>query len=120
MELLGRLKEIKDPSDMTKEILKEIIDYMESRRWIKDAFPPAEQEVLIIVEHKPFRKEPHRRVLRAFYEDGTTKEEDSSFFWEGIGSGPIPLGWYETTDYGENYEVADQVIGWKPMPDPWE
>ena len=76
-------------------------------------------EVLIIVEHRPFRRKPHRRVCRAIYEDGLQRAEDSVFFWDTDGP-MVPEGWYETADYGSSNMVDDIVIGWQPLPDPWE
>lgn len=99
--------------------VRQLIDSLESK-WIKDVFPENEQEVLIIVEHRMPDCTPHRRVIRAFYEDGILPKDQSTFFWDDIPEGPVPAGWYETTDYGENYEVSDPVIGWQPLPDPWE
>lgn len=100
--------------------LKQVTEYMDKRQWIKDSFPENEKDVLIIVEHRLPNKPPHRRVIRAFYEDGLMPRGQSEFFWEDLGEGPVPAGWYETTDYGENYEISDPVIGWQPLPDPWE
>lgn len=100
--------------------LKQVTEYMDKRQWIKDSFPENEKDVLIIVEHRLPNKPPHRRVIRAFYEDGILPRDQSEFFWEDLTDGPVPAGWYETTDYGENYEVIDPVIGWQPLPDPWE
>ena len=120
MELLDKLKRIKSPSDIPAEMLQEIVDYVASRQWIKDRFPENEVEVLIIVEHRPFKRPAHRRVVRAFYEDGMQRAEDSLHYWEEIHDGMIPVGWYEASDYGESIEISDPVIGWKSLPDPWE
>lgn len=89
-------------------------------KWIKDRYPDNEKDVLIIVEHRLPGRPAHRRVIRAFYEDGLMPLSESEFFWEDFPSGIVPAGWYETTDYGDNYEVIDPVIGWQPLPDPWE
>lgn len=120
MELLDKLKKTKSPSDISEEMLKEIVDYIAGRQWIKDRFPNPEEDVLIIVEHRPFMRPIHRRVVRAFYEDGMIRAEDSLHFWEDLPEGLIPMGWYEGFDYGEGCEIGDQVIGWQPLPDPWE
>ena len=120
MELLEKLKGLKDPSDITEEMLRAIVDYITKKQWIKDHFPDNEVDVLIIVEHRPFRRPAHRRVVRAFYEDGMQRAEDSLRAWEELPDGIIPMGWYESTDYGESCEISDQVIGWQHLPDPWE
>lgn len=120
MELLEKLKGLKDPSDITEETLRAIVDYITKKQWIKDHFPDNEVDVLIIVEHRPFRRPAHRRVVRAFYEDGMQRTEDSLRCWENLPDGIIPMGWYESTDYGESCEISDQVIGWQHLPDPWE
>lgn len=99
--------------------MRRLIDSMKDK-WNKDDFPENEKDVLIIVEHRLPNDPPHRRVIRAFYEDGLLPKDQSAFFWDDIPKGPVPAGWYETTDYGENYEVSDPVIGWQPLPDPWE
>lgn len=99
--------------------MREMIDKAKNE-WEKKRFPDNEQEVLVIVEHRLPGKKPHRRVIRAFYEDGLIPVDESTFFWDDIPEGPVPAGWYETTDYGGNYEVSDPVIGWRPLPDPWE
>lgn len=119
MELLDRLKKIRKPAEITDELLRTIVDYIERRKWETEKFPDVETEVLIIVEHRPFRRKPHRRVCRAIYEDGLQRAEDSVFFWDTDGP-MVPEGWYETADYGSSNMVDDIVIGWQPLPDPWE
>ena len=120
MELLEKLKGLKEPSDITEEMLQSVVDYIAKKQWIKDYFPDPEEEVLIIVEHRPFMRPTHRRVVRAFYEDGMQRAEDSLRAWEDLPNGMIPMGWYEASDYGESVEISDQVIGWQYLPDPWE
>ena len=99
--------------------MRRLIDSLKGK-WNKDDFPENEKDVLIIVEHRLPNDPPHRRVIRAFYEDGLLPKDQSAFFWDDIPKGPVPAGWYETTDYGENYKISDPVIGWQPLPDPWE
>ncbi len=99
--------------------MRRLIDSLKGK-WNKDDFPENEKEVLVIVEHRLPDDPPHRRVIRAFYEDGLLPKDQSAFFWDDIPKGPVPAGWYETTDYGENYKISDPVIGWQPLPDPWE
>ena len=120
MELLEELKRLKSPSEITEEMLRAVVDYIEKKKWIKDHFPDPGEEVLIIVEHQPFMRPRHRRVVRAFYEDGMQRAEDSLRSWEDLQEGMIPMGWYEASDYGESVEISDQVIGWQYLPDPWE
>ena len=120
MDLLGYLKSVKSPAEIMTEMLERIVDYIQRRQWIKDRFPENEKEVLIIVEHRPFMRPVHRRVVRAFYEDGMMRTEDSFHAWEDMPDGLIPMGWYETSDYGVGYEISDPVIGWQETPDPWE
>ena len=90
------------------------------RQWNKDSFPANEEPVLIIVEHSHPGRAPSRDVIVAFYEDGTVEGRDSKYFWD-LTTGIVPRGWYELTDYGDgSCEVSDRVIGWQPLPDPWE
>ena len=117
--------------DMNERLLSlwKMADFITMRKWNCKEFPNNEEAVLIIVETRyPREAKPHRRVLRAFHEDGTVKEWNSDYGWELIepeiddaGDTLVPRGWYELTDYGEeNSEITDPVIAWQPLPDPWE
>lgn len=107
-------------SDGTK-MLYNLADYVTRRQWNKSSFPKNEEPVLVIVERGHPGKEASRDVIRAFYEDGTLPEGLSNYFWDVSDDANVPAGWYELTDYGDgSYEVSDQVIGWQPLPDPWE
>ena len=110
-------------------VMYQLADFVLQHRWNRKDFPPNEQEVLILIEHRYPGAKPNRSVARAFYEDGTMKELDSYYCWDltGVenldedGDRRVPRGWYELTNYGEGCNtVTDGVIGWQQVPDPWE
>ena len=110
--------------------LYQLADFVLRHKWNKGTVPPAEEEVLIIIEHKYPECRPVRSVTRAFYEDGTMKAVNSNYEWELAGQRAdmdedgdlqVPQGWYELNDYGDGINVVtDGVIAWQQVPDPWE
>lgn len=133
MDIFAYAKEIRDTLykaagvNAATNSICQIAEYVLKHRWKHKSFPENEEPVLIIVERSYPGSEPHRSVLRAFFEDGNMKECESNFGWDldsfeidSDGDYLIPRGWFEITDYCEEMaEITDPVIGWQPLPDPW-
>lgn len=109
-------------------------------QWNRNTVPKCKvkdcsDEVLVTVEHIGYRGEPWRRVVKAVYfpyqhctledmgwsmYDGVPDDweyiEDEDTWW-------IPEGWYEVSDYFEDYsysEITDKVTAWMELPKPYE
>lgn len=102
-------------------------------KWIPvtERLPENEETVLITVEDRPIFREPYRRVIKAFHEDGNMNTEDSNYgfdtsdsdweYDEESGGCIIPEGWYEDTDYCGVFGTVDSlVLAWMPLPKPFE
>ena len=109
-------------------------------QWNRNIVPRCENkncsnEVLVTVEHIGYNGKLYRRVVKAVYiphhhctledmgwnmydgvpGDWEYSEEDDSYW--------IPQGWYETSDYFEDYSystITDKVIAWMKLPKPYE
>ena len=129
-EVRPYIKSCGRPVLLSMEMLSEICDFIDKRRWNKTEYPPNEQEVLIIIEHRYPECKPVRSVTRAFYEDGSVKLFNSDYGWDlDVHTAPmdedgdltVPRGWYELNDYGDGINVVtDGVIAWQQVPDQWE
>lgn len=101
--------------------LWEMADFILQKQWNCREPPENEKPVLVIVERTYLARGPIRSVIRAFYEDGKLPAGVSEYYWDIDDSAMVPQGWYEISDYGDgSYEIDDPVIGWQPLPDPWE
>lgn len=101
----------------------------ERLRWIPvtERLPENEKDVLIAFTRKGLRGDIYRCVGMAFYTDGKTNTEGSSYSWE-VGDIDmkydeeadayiIPEGWWETVNFGENFTAVDMpVTHWMPLP----
>ena len=110
-------------------------------QWNKNTVPKCKDrncsdEVLATVIRYGFQGEPYRKVIRAIYvpyhhcttddivwcamddkipDDWEHMEEEDSYW--------IPEGWYEISDYFEDYScvpIPDRVIAWMKLPKPYE
>lgn len=103
------------------------------QRWIPVAeqLPPVETEVYVTAGRK-YRDGTYREIVTtAMYEDGTVSESDSCWFWNEIDGEwdeendcyIIPEGWWENRHYNPNEvynnAVDDEVIAWRPLPEPY-
>lgn len=107
------------------------------REWNRDGIPVAEQlpqvetEVYVTARRK-YRDGTYREIVTiAMYEDGTVLENDSCWNWNEINGEwdeendcyIIPEGWWENRHYNPddvyNNAVDDEVIAWRPMPEPY-
>lgn len=98
----------------------------QNNTWIsvKDKLPTAEVEVLVYTKGKI--------ITTAMYEDGTIREENSMWHWDGLeywndtnydeenDSYIIPEGWWEYRHYNPddvyNNPIDDEVLFWQPLP----
>lgn len=104
--------------------------------WIScsERLPECEQEVLICTEKKLVGRDAYIDpiITPAMYEDGTMRENDSSWRWEDMDwagwddeedCGIIPEGWWENRHFNQdevyNNPVDQKVIAWMPLPEPW-
>lgn len=96
-------------------------------KWIPvtERFPEVEQEVLITTKTKCRNGKSVYSVSHAIYEDGTVLEKNSRFKWHGnLSNTFIPEGWceiqnYRSADCYDNW-VWEEVIAWKPLPEPYK
>ena len=103
------------------------------QRWIPVAeqMPPVETEVIITARRK-YKDGTYREIITtAMYEDGTVLENDSCWNWYEIDGKwdeendcyIIPEGWWENRHYNPddvyNNAVDDEVIAWRPLPEPY-
>ena len=122
------LNELEEAIDMA-------IKALEEQRWIpcSERLPECEQEVLICTEKKLMGRDAYIDpiITPAMYEDGTMRENDSSWRWEDIDwagwddeedCGIIPEGWWENRHFNQdevyNNPVDQEVIAWMPLPEP--
>lgn len=108
-------------------------------QWNKNTVPKCEDkncsdEALVTIEHIGYGGELYRKVVKAVYfpyhqctledmgwsmyngvpSDWEYSEEDDSYW--------IPQGWYEVSDYFEDYSysvITDKVIAWMKLPKPY-
>ena len=103
------------------------------QRWIpvSERLPQTETEVFITAKRK-YRDGAYREIVTtAMYEDGTVLENDSCWNWNEINGEwdeendcyIIPEGWWENRHYNPdevyNNAVDDEVIAWRPLPEPY-
>lgn len=107
----------------------EIRDKVYRKRWIpvEERLPENEKVVLICAERR-LEKKVHKIISTAFYTDGTMWSEDSAYDWNDMDAYYddekddflIPEGWWEDTNYGEEFFVVDDfVVAWMPLPEPF-
>ena len=106
-------------------------------RWIPvtERLPECEQEVLICTEKKQRGGNAYINTIitPAIYEDGTMRENDSTWRWEDIDyagwdeeedCGIVPEGWWENRHFNPddvyNNPVDQKVVAWMPLPEPWK
>ena len=103
------------------------------QRWIpvSERLPETETEVFITAKRK-YRDGTYREIVTtAMYEDGTVLENDSCWNWIEIDGEwdeendcyIVPKGWWENRHYNPdevyNNAVDDEVIAWRPLPEPY-
>lgn len=100
--------------------------------WIprSERLPESEKDVEITYVRKHWNTgEPLYFTARAFYEDGTTTTEASSFNWDNTDNWEyneekdyyvIPEGWFESVSFAEEFEAVDvPVIAWREITEPY-
>lgn len=104
--------------------------WLKENSWIpcSERLPEVETEVLIHARRKYTGGHFLDIITTAMYEDGTVRENDSSWGWEDIDGEwdeeeecwIVPNGWWENKHYNPdgvlNNEVDDEVIEWMPLP----
>lgn len=98
---------------------------------VAEKLPQVETEVYVTARRK-YRDGTYREIVTiAMYEDGTVLENDSCWNWNEINGEwdeendcyIIPEGWWENRHYNPgdvyNNAVDDEVIAWRPMPEPY-
>lgn len=115
------------------EYQNEDIRVNDNNGWIpcSERLPQVETEVLVCAKQKLRNGTYTYIITTAMYEDGTVLENDSVWRWEEI-EGEwdeendcyiIPEGWWENNHYNPdgvlNYAVDDEVLAWKPLPEPY-
>ena len=133
---LNYIKESFVKCELSYEALDIAIKALEESQWIpvSEQLPECEQEVLICTEKKLVGRDAYIDpiITPAMYEDGTMRENDSSWRWEDIDwagwddeedCGIIPEGWWENRHFNQdevyNNPVDQKVIAWMPLPEPW-
>lgn len=113
------------------------IKALEQSHWIpcSERMPECEQEVLICTKKKSVGRDAYidSIITPAMYEDGTMRENDSSWQWEDVDwagwddeedCGIIPEGWWENRHFNSdevcNSPVDQEVIAWMPLPEPYK
>ena len=104
---------------------------MKDDDWIlcNKKLPEPEMDVLLTVEVRRIGMKPYRKVVKAFYEDGTITDMNSGYTWDLYddleedcdGNYIIPEGWYEGVDYSEEFfAVDDFAIAWMKLPEAYD
>lgn len=101
--------------------------------WIpcSERLPESEKDVEITCVRKHWKTgEPLYFTARAFYEDGTVKTDDSSFYWNDTDNLEydeekdcciIPEGWFESVSFAEEFEAVNvPVIAWREITEPYK
>lgn len=111
------------------------IEELQKPKWIpvSERLPEFEQEVLICTEKKLVGRDAYidSIVTPAIYEDGTMRENESTWRWEDVDwagwdeeedCGIIPEGWWENRHFNPddvyNNPVDRKVAAWMPLPEP--
>lgn len=117
-------------NDGAHTVMKIVREEAKNGGWIpcSERLPDVETEVLIHAKRK-FRDGSFKDIITtAMYEDGTVRENDSSWWWEDVDGEwdeeedclIIPEGWWENKHYNPdcilNNAVDDEVIEWMPLP----
>ena len=121
-------------NDGVHTVMKIVREEAKSDDWVlcSQRLPDVETEVLIHAKRK-FRDGSSKDIITtAMYEDGTVRENDSSWRWEDVDGEwdeeedclIIPKGWWENKHYNPdgilNNAVDDEVIEWMPLPAYWK
>lgn len=121
-------------NDGVQTVMKIVREEAKSDDWIlcSQRLPDVETEVLIHAKRK-YRDGSFKDIITtAMYEDGTVRENDSSWRWEDVDGEwdeeedclIIPKGWWENKHYNPdgilNNAVDDEVIEWMPLPTYWK
>lgn len=99
---------------------------------VSERLPEVETEVLIYARRK-YKGGGYKDIITtAMYEDGTVRDDDSSWAWEDLDGEwdeeadcmIIPEGWWENKHYNPdgvlNYGVDDDVVAWQPLPEAYQ
>lgn len=110
----------------------ELTEKVAQPKWISvnDRLPDNEVDVLICVTRKHYSDPSKyiRFVTKAFHTDGKTNTEHSRYVWstwdididydEEADAYIIPEGWWESVDYGDEFNAVDDFIThWMPLPE---
>ena len=110
----------------------ELAENVAQPKWISvnDRLPDNEVDVLICVTRKHYSDPSKyiRFVTKAFHTDGKTNTEHSRYVWstwdidmdydEEADAYIIPEGWWESVDYGDEFNAVDDFIThWMPLPE---
>lgn len=136
---LQRAVSASDNSNFTNGLLSAIdIVKMQPKvkKWIpiSEKLPENEKDVEITYTKKHWKTgEALYFTARAFYTDGIMTTEDSDYNWndydyqfnweysEEKDAYFIPEGWWESVCFGEEFsEIADEVIAWRPLSEPYK
>lgn len=99
---------------------------------VSERLPEVETEVLIYARRKYKGGDYKDIITTAMYEDGTMRDNDSSWNWEDLDGEwdeeadcmIIQEGWWENKHYNPdgvlNYRVDDEVVAWQPLPEAYK
>lgn len=104
---------------------------MKENDWIlcSEKLPDPEVDVLLTVEVRRIGMRPYRKVVKAFYENGSVTDIESCYTWDLYdlmdededGNCMIPEGWFECVDYSDEFcGIDDFAIAWMKLPEAYK